>query len=49
MTALDTLNVEPGQSPAHKADRRGLLFVSKNLDVGQASRVAPSMATWTHS
>jgi len=35
VTALDTLGVEPGQSPAHKADRSGLLFVSMNLDVGQ--------------
>jgi len=45
MTALDTLNVEPGHSIAHKADRRGLLYVSKTLDVGQACRMELSMMT----
>ena len=33
--AFGTLTVQPGQSPAHKADCQGLLFVSKNLNVGQ--------------
>lgn len=35
LTAIDTLTVELDLSPGHKADRRGLLFVSKNLDLSQ--------------
>jgi len=38
-TALNALTVEPGDSPAEKADHRGLLLIRQHLDVGQACGV----------
>ncbi len=35
LVALHALAVEPRHSPAHKADRRGLLLVRQYLHVGQ--------------